>query len=75
MRRLFVATLLSCLELGARVSAPATPVDTSLCTAWMLSRFMGPTKSGCCSHHGGVCACSNGRAKCCDGTLSPSCGC
>lgn len=30
---------------------------------------------GCCSHHGGVCGCSYGRAQCCDGTLSPSCGC
>ena len=30
---------------------------------------------GCCSWHGGVCGCSGGRAKCCDGTLSPSCGC
>lgn len=32
-------------------------------------------KSGCCSWHGGVCGCSDSRAKCCDGTLSPSCGC
>jgi hypothetical protein len=32
-------------------------------------------KRGCCSHHGGVCGCQGGRAKCCDGTLSPSCGC
>ncbi|WP_373033334.1 hypothetical protein [Sulfurovum sp.] len=32
-------------------------------------------RSGCCSHHGGVCGCSNGRAACCDGSLSPSCGC
>ncbi|MBP3820210.1 hypothetical protein J6G99_01030 [bacterium] len=32
-------------------------------------------RSGCCSHHGGVCGCSYGRAKCCDGSLSPSCGC
>jgi hypothetical protein len=32
-------------------------------------------KRGCCSWHGGVCGCSNGRALCCDGTLSPSCGC
>lgn len=32
-------------------------------------------RQGCCSHHGGVCGCSNGRALCCDGTLSPSCGC
>ncbi|MDD3593561.1 MAG: hypothetical protein PHX18_02930 [Candidatus Gastranaerophilales bacterium] len=32
-------------------------------------------RSGCCSHHGGVCGCFKGRAQCCDGTLSPSCGC
>ena len=31
--------------------------------------------SGCCSYHGGVCGCSGGRAVCCDGQLSPSCGC
>nr|DAJ04340.1 MAG TPA: Protein of unknown function (DUF3761) [Caudoviricetes sp.] len=32
-------------------------------------------RSGCCSHHGGVCGCYYGRAQCCDGALSPSCGC
>lgn len=32
-------------------------------------------QSGCCSWHGGVCGCSSGRAQCCDGALSPSCGC
>ena len=32
-------------------------------------------RRGCCSHHNGACGCQNGRAKCCDGTLSPSCGC
>jgi hypothetical protein len=32
-------------------------------------------KRGCCSHHQGVCGCSGGRAACCDGSLSPSCGC
>ena len=32
-------------------------------------------RRGCCSHHGGVCGCSGGRAACCDGSLSPSCGC
>lgn len=32
-------------------------------------------RSGCCSWHGGVCGCRNGRALCCDGKLSPSCGC
>jgi hypothetical protein len=30
---------------------------------------------GCCSHHQGVCGCEGGRAKCCDGSLSPTCGC
>ncbi len=30
---------------------------------------------GCCSHHGGVCGCKNDRAVCCDGQLSPTCGC
>ena len=30
---------------------------------------------GCCSYHGGVCGCQVGRALCCDGELSPSCGC
>lgn len=29
----------------------------------------------CCSHHKGVCGCDGGRAVCCDGNLSPSCGC
>lgn len=32
-------------------------------------------RRGCCSHHGGVCGCSHGRAVCCDGSYSPSCGC
>ena len=32
-------------------------------------------KAGCCSWHGGVCGCSGGRALCCDGALSPTCGC
>ena len=32
-------------------------------------------RSGCCSHHEGVCGCQSNRAFCCDGTLSPSCGC
>lgn len=32
-------------------------------------------RRGCCSHNGGVCGCSHGRAVCCDGSYSPSCGC
>lgn len=30
---------------------------------------------GCCSWHGGVSGCSNGRVTCNDGTYSPSCTC
>lgn len=30
---------------------------------------------GCCSRHGGQCGCRMDRVVCCDGTLSPSCGC
>jgi len=34
-------------------------------------------RSGCCSHHGGVCGCntSTGMQRCCDGRDSPSCRC
>ena len=32
-------------------------------------------KRGCCSHHGGVAGCKNGRVVCADGSLSPSCKC
>ena len=32
-------------------------------------------RRGCCSHHGGACGCEKERALCCDGRLSPSCGC
>ena len=32
-------------------------------------------QSGCCSHHNGVCGCTRGRAICCDGNTSPTCGC
>jgi hypothetical protein len=35
------------------------------------------TRSGCCSHHGGVCGCNGntGHQLCCDGKDSPSCDC
>jgi hypothetical protein len=33
------------------------------------------TQRGCCSWHGGVWGCSSGQAVCCDGNLSPGCGC
>lgn len=39
------------------------------------SKFVNLCKSGCCSWHGGVCGCENDRSVCCDGSLSPTCGC
>ena len=47
---------------------------SSACFA-VISLKSEPQRRGCCSHHGGVCGCSHSRAVCCDGTLSPSCGC
>ena len=44
----------------------------------LIAAIVDPTvaaKSGCCSHHGGVCGCAGSRQKCCDGSLSPSCMC
>lgn len=32
-------------------------------------------KRGCCSWHGGVCGCKEGRIVCCDATYSPTCKC
>lgn len=44
----------------------------ALCSASVIADEQ---RKGCCSNHGGVCGCSMGRAVCCDGSLSPSCGC
>lgn len=42
-----------------------------------MCRYEQEQKSGCCSRHGGVCGCDKDyhKQKCCDGTLSASCGC
>ena len=32
-------------------------------------------RKGCCSWHGGVNGCSNGKVTCNDGSISPSCTC
>ena len=65
-KRIAVAALGVCLGFGAgfRRSEAAHAPD--------------PVQNrGCCSHHGGVCGCNDQgtRAKCCDGVLSPTCGC
>lgn len=48
-------------------------ICTSTCFA--ITNIKSQDRRGCCSHHGGVCGCSQGRAVCCDGSYSPSCGC
>jgi hypothetical protein len=32
-------------------------------------------RSGCCSHHHGVCGCKDRTIMCCDGSASPTCTC
>jgi len=57
----------------AQQSAPAKPASN--CEGKTFATLAEAKQSGCCSWHGGVCGCSNGRTKCCDGELSPSCKC
>jgi len=51
----------------------------SILLVFAMGMFVNDTlaRSGCCSHHGGVCGCNNttGMIRCCDGTDSPSCTC
>ncbi|MBJ6799927.1 hypothetical protein [Geomonas propionica] len=52
----------------------ASPVKDELCKATTSEKDeLG--RRGCCSWHGGVCGCSDGRVVCCDGSYSPSCTC
>lgn len=64
----------------AEEDAPVTAGQTLKPAICEQLRAVGADKetiaqSGCCSWHGGVCGCGGWKAKCCDGSLSPSCGC
>jgi len=66
--------------MGAAFFVAACTSTTEVQTAYCPPLKPGPRsdlieRSGCCSHHNGVCGCSMGRAMCCDGQPSPSCGC
>ena len=72
-RALVIGVTFSALSVvvGPRANAAPTPSEPS-----------GPEtpseaeKRGCCSHHHGVCGCSDGHmTMCCDDTTSPTCGC
>jgi len=58
-----------------QLSLLKTSNDKAQIAIFFLGDNKGVNRSGCCSWHQGVCGCSNGRALCCDGTLSPTCGC
>lgn len=87
MRKLLCAYVVGALlaVCGASVHAGDTPTITSAgesvgsadCME-LNEQGLSPeelAQRGCCSWHKGVCGCSNGRVRCCDGTLSPSCTC
>ena len=70
---LFIALLSGFISLDSRSNPESRSTDS-----YFLSQADNSDqveRRGCCSWHGGVCGCENGRAVCCDGTLSPTCGC
>ncbi len=74
-RLILLVSLLISLHGLAKETTAQEPVKVD-CEAIMKTGDMELiVKRGCCSHHQGVCGCSNGRNECCDGTLSPSCTC
>lgn len=62
-------------DLKATLPASGMPQEVIKCTTLSALDKTAVERSGCCSHHGGVCGCSGGRQQCCDGALSPSCTC
>ncbi len=78
---LFVFALIAFFCLGVQVVTSFNDcmfAGRGCCARSYLQQFMqlsDNNRSGCCSRHGGVCGCSGGRTKCCDGTLSPTCQC
>jgi hypothetical protein len=74
---IFAVTLFFALGGNAAISGSGDPllIENPECLIIAASAAVEPQASGCCSWHGGVCGCSSGRSRCCDGTLSPSCTC
>ena len=88
MKRFSFLLLIACvLAFSAGTASAGKPMtqqgieqahhDTDRCQGLNANGLEGGllAQSGCCSHHSGVCGCSGGRTTCCDGSLSPSCGC
>jgi hypothetical protein len=77
IRQMVVATLASVLLGVSAQSSTILTVPSCDALRLVVSSNVQLAKSGCCSHHGGVCNCDRnvGRQVCCDGSYSPSCGC
>lgn len=71
--------LLTGCSTSTLTSAPPADTKKADCMALIESGASEAiiAQRGCCSWHGGVCGCDSyaGRLRCCDGELSPSCGC
>jgi hypothetical protein len=66
-------TMLALVTLGLGVAAwsgSSRPGDVGQCGVATAA-----TSGGCCHYNRGVCSCEGGRAGCCDGKVSASCGC
>ena len=73
MKKIITMSILLLLLIGGQVFAADRGEENK---KYSTGYFIPDMRRGCCSHHGGVCGCSvSGRTVCCDGTLSPSCGC
>lgn len=63
------------IEIETSMSCEGVQSDSMDSTAAGESLVARNGNQGCGSWHGGVCGCGGSRLLCCDGTLSPSCGC
>lgn len=72
MRKIFIFILV----LGCFSAIPFIRTNKNINSANAYC-LVDENRSGCCSRHGGVCGCNQKthQQKCCDGSLSPSCGC
>lgn len=74
MKKIFLFAALGLIAFGTLLQADVRVADAAVSSQEIIGEEEN-AKRGCCSHHGGVCGCRGGRALCCDGELSPSCGC
>lgn len=74
MKRIFLSLVLafSGYAFADDIEKPEAVIKPLICKDIDGERI---ARSGCCSHHQGVCGCSGGRNVCCDGSYSPSCTC